>query len=66
MWSLIKANYKKFVVRSSAHVKRTLMQIWKLPYKFVLIQKQYPESFVFLFPRSLKLFAREGCKFLRK
>ena len=66
MWSLIKANYKKFVVRSSAHVKRTLMQIWKLPYIIVFIQKQHPQIFAFFFPRSLKFFDREGCKFLRK
>ena len=46
------------------------MQIWKLPYMFILypkitvyvfIQKQYPESFVLLFPRTLKLFVREVC-----
>ena len=32
---------------------------------FVFIQKQYPESFAFLFPRILKLFDREACKFLK-
>ena len=32
---------------------------------FVFIQKQYPQSFAFLFPRTLNLFAREFCKFLK-
>ena len=30
-------------VCSSAHIKITLMQIGKLPYMFVFIQKQFPE-----------------------
>ena len=30
------------------------------------MQKKYPESFAFLFPKTLKLFAHEGCKFLKK
>ena len=55
-----------FVVRTSAQIKNILMQIWKLPYMFVFIQKQYPESLSFLFPRTLKLFAPEVCKFLEK
>ena len=33
---------------------------------FVFIQKQYPESFALLFPRTPKLFAGEICKFLKK
>ena len=33
---------------------------------FVFIQKQHPKSFTFLFPRTIKLFAREVCKFLKK
>ena len=33
---------------------------------FVFIQKQYPESFAFLFPRTAKLFACEVCKCLKK
>ena len=33
---------------------------------FVFIQKQYLESFAFLFPGTLKLFAREVCKFPKK
>ena len=33
---------------------------------FVFVQKQYPGSFAFLFPRILDLFAREICKFLKK
>ena len=32
---------------------------------FVFIQKQYTESFAFLFPRILKLFASQVCKFLK-
>ena len=63
IWHLIKFNYK-FIVRSSAHIKSTLMSIWELSYMFVFMQKQHPESFAFLFPRILKLFAREVCQFL--
>ena len=67
IWRLIKVNYKKFVVRSNAHIKNTLMKISKLSYMFLFIQKQNPESFAFVFPRTLKLFAhREVCKFLKK
>ena len=47
-------------------LKGTLMQVWKSPYMFVFIYKQYPESFAFLILRILKLFAREVCKFLKK
>ena len=46
--------------------KRTLMQIWKSPYKFVFVKIQCPGSFAFLVPRILELFAREVCKFLKK
>ena len=46
--------------------KGTLMQIWKSPYMFVLIQKRYSENFTFLILRILELFAREVCKFLKK
>ena len=42
------------------------MQIWKFPYVFVLIQKQYPEKSAFLILRILGLFTREVCKFLKK
>ena len=42
------------------------MQIWKSPYMFVFIQKEYPENFSFLILRILKLFAPEVCKFLKK
>ena len=47
-----------------------LMQIWKLPYMFILypkitlnvfIQNQYRESLVLLIPRTLNLFVREVC-----
>ena len=46
------------------------MQIWKLPYMFILypkitlnvfIQNQYRESLVLLIPRTLNLFVREVC-----
>ena len=47
-------------------VKGTLMQIWKSTYMFMFIKKQYPEKFAFLTLRTLKLFAREVCKFLKK
>ena len=67
IWRLIKVKlWEKFVVRSSAHIKYTLMQIWKLPNIFVSIQKQYPEGFAFLFPRTFNLFSRDICKFLKK
>ena len=33
---------------------------------FAFIQKQYPEKFAFLFPRTVKLFAREVYKLLQK
>ena len=48
---------EKFIVRCSAYIKSILTQIWKLPYMFVFMQKQYTESVAFLFPRILKLFA---------
>ena len=32
-----------------ALIKGTLMEIWKHPYMFVFIQKQYSENFAFLF-----------------
>ena len=65
IWRLIKVDYEKFVVCSSDYIKSRLMQIWKWPYMFVFIQKQHLESFPFLFPWILKLFAREVCKFLK-
>ena len=46
-------------------VKDTLMQIWKSHYKNTLKQ-QYPEIFAFLILRTLKIFTREVCKFLKK
>ena len=52
--------YNNFMV-----LKGTLMQIWKPPYMFVFIWKQYPEKFAFLLLRILGLFAREVCKFLK-
>ena len=47
--------YRKF--------KGTLMQIWKSPYMFVFIWKQYPANSTFLILRIIELFAREVCKF---
>ena len=46
--------------------KDTLIQIWKNPYMFTFIWKQYPENFAFLVLRILELFAREVCKLLKK
>ena len=42
------------------------MQIWKNPYMFAFVQKQYPENFAFWILRILALFAREVCKFIKK
>ena len=42
------------------------MQIWKSPYMFVFIQKQYPENFAFLILRILELFTRKVYEFLKK
>ena len=47
-------------------IKGTLKQIWKNTTVFVFIWKQYTENFAFLILRTLKLFAREVCKFLKK
>ena len=33
---------------------------------FVFVKIQYPQSFAFLIPRTLELFAREVRKFLKK
>ena len=46
-------------------LKGTLIQIWKSPYIFMLIKKQYPENFALLTLRTLELFACEVCKFLK-
>ena len=46
--------------------KVTLMQIWKSPYMFVFIWKQYLENFAFLILIILELFPRKVCKFLKK
>ena len=42
------------------------MQIWKSPYMFVFISKQYPENLAFLILRILALFSREVRAFLKK
>ena len=46
------------------HLKGT--QIWKYPYWFVFIQKQYPENLAFCILEILELFAHEVCKYLNK
>ena len=33
---------------------------------FAFIQKQYPENFAFLILRTVELFTRKVCKFLKK
>ena len=63
VWQKKDAHARSFFVKI---VKGTLMQILKSPYKFVFIWKRYPESFAFLIPRTLELFTREVCKFLKK
>ena len=42
------------------------MQVWKSPYMFGFMWKQYTESFAFLTLRILELLAREVGKFLKK
>ena len=38
------------------------MQIWKLPYRFAFIWKQYPENFAFLILGILELYTRKVCE----
>ena len=73
-WTLYKANISiKQSCTNGIHfieirlwlLKGTLMQIWKSPYMFVLIQKQYPENFSLLFLRIAELSAREVVDFLK-
>ena len=52
-------------LRTIRIIKSTLMEIWKSSYMFVFISKQYPENFVFLILRILKLLAHEVCNFLK-
>ena len=40
-------------------IKGTLMQIWRSPYMFVLIQKWHPENFAFLILGILALYTRK-------
>ena len=47
-------------------IEGILMHIWKSPYMFVFMWKQYPENFTFLILRILELFLCEVCKFLKK
>ena len=53
------------IVNIMLSVKHALIQIWKSPYMFVFIQKQYPQIFAFFILRSLELFASEVCKFFK-
>ena len=73
-WTLYKANISiKQSCTNGIHfieirlwlLKGTLMQIWKSPYMFVLIQKQYPENFSLLFLRTAELSAREVVDLLK-
>ena len=47
-------------------IKGTLMQIWKSPYMFAFIWKQYSGNFAFLILKTIELFARKVCAFLKK
>ena len=40
--------------------------MWKSPYMFVFMYKQYPENSAILILRIFELFTREVCKFLKK
>ena len=42
------------------------MQVWKSPYMFVFLWKEYPDNFAFLILRILELFDREVSKFPKK
>ena len=42
------------------------MQIWKIHYMLVFIEKQCPENFAFVFLKNLELFTREVWNFLKK
>ena len=48
--------------RDTKELKGTLLQIWKSPYMFVFILKQYPENFGFLILRTVESFTLEVCK----
>ena len=61
-------NFKKTVCpkkRLDAALKGTLMQIWKSPYMFVFILKQYPEDAAFLIWIP-ELFSGQVCKFFKE
>ena len=58
--------WKFYLLHDAMNIQGTLMQIWKSPYMFVVIQKQYPAKFTFLILNILELFAREVCKFPKK
>ena len=61
-----KQSQQSFSVKLVQYIKGTPMQIWKSPYVFVFMWKQYPENVAFLILRILQLFAREVCKFIKK
>ena len=54
------------VVLHQLSFKGTLMQIWKPPYMFVFIWKQYSKNSAFLILIILELFARGSYEFLKK
>ena len=56
----------EFYGKDQRKPKGTLRQIWKSPYMFVFISKQYPGNSTFLILRILQLFTLEVCIFLKK
>ena len=46
--------------------KGALIQIWKFPYMFKFILKQYPENLAFLALKIIELFTRKLCIFLKE
>ena len=73
LWNYIYIDFFKTIKRCCrVHVqakllfKGSLIQIWKSPYMFVFIWKQYSENFSFVILRIMCLFTCEVCKFLKK
>ena len=50
---------------TNTNIKGKLMPIWKSPYIFKFIYKQYPKNFAFLIAIILELFTRKVCFFLK-
>ena len=61
--SAVNSTYFSFKIKQ--WLKGTLMQIWKFPYMFVLMWKQYPENFALLTSRIVELFTGGVCKILK-